>query len=110
MECVRCGGLMVAECYCDLEETGGYDRARCWRCLNCGEVVDPLIDQYRRMHLSRRGRVPQELRRMPRFSRSVGMRVKVKSTTLDCEGNASTLRLALPGVSGQKRSGGNRQG
>ncbi len=81
MECVRCGGLMVAECYSDLEETGGYDRARCWRCLNCGEVVDALIDHHR----------------------SVGMRVKVNSTILDCEGNASTLRLALPGFSVQKR-------
>lgn len=42
-DCRRCGGLMVQEHCTDLlDDTGQLDfRAR--RCVQCGEVVDPVI-------------------------------------------------------------------
>jgi hypothetical protein len=40
--CPRCSGLMVAE-WC--EDLSGY---RAQRCLQCGEVIDPVILQNRR--------------------------------------------------------------
>lgn len=44
MTCRRCDGLMVQERYDDLElgSAAGYD-VSAWRCLNCGDIVDPVI-------------------------------------------------------------------
>jgi RNase P subunit RPR2 len=43
MTCQRCDGLMVRERYDNLElDSAGFEIS-CWRCLNCGEIVDPLI-------------------------------------------------------------------
>jgi NAD-dependent SIR2 family protein deacetylase len=35
--CTRCGGLMVSAFYADL------DTQRATRCVQCGEMVDPMI-------------------------------------------------------------------
>ena len=48
MSCMRCGGVMVEE-----EFSNGADGAvpwwyRGWRCLFCGDVIDPLILRHRR--------------------------------------------------------------
>lgn len=43
MTCERCHGLMVMEQICDYYEIGG---DRCFggcRCLQCGEITDPVI-------------------------------------------------------------------
>jgi ribosomal protein S27AE len=41
--CARCGGLMVSEWCIDLlDDTGGIDFAA-RRCVQCGELVDPVI-------------------------------------------------------------------
>jgi formate dehydrogenase maturation protein FdhE len=40
--CPRCGGLMVAEWCQDLSDYSGQ------RCVQCGEVIDPVILQNRR--------------------------------------------------------------
>jgi len=47
-ECHRCGGLMVREFCTDLlSSTGELDFVSC-RCVQCGEVVDPVILQNRK--------------------------------------------------------------
>ena len=44
--CHRCGGLMVPE---SVHELGSYD----WRCVSCGERIDPVILEHRRPELAR---------------------------------------------------------
>ena len=41
--CHRCGGLMVPE---KVFELGAFD----WRCVSCGERVDPVILAHREAH------------------------------------------------------------
>ncbi len=41
--CHRCGGLMVPE---KVFETGSFD----WRCVSCGERIDPVILSHRQAH------------------------------------------------------------
>ncbi|TAJ25555.1 MAG: hypothetical protein EPO64_07975 [Nitrospirae bacterium] len=41
VHCDRCGGLMVWECLSDLDIDG-------WRCVVCGDFVDPIILAHRR--------------------------------------------------------------
>ena len=49
MTCTRCRGLMVGE-YCqDLLESG-HSRMWAWRCIGCGNIVDPLILKNRSSH------------------------------------------------------------
>jgi hypothetical protein len=44
MKCIRCGGAMIYERFYGLtEEFGGF------KCVICGEVIDPLILQNRQM-------------------------------------------------------------
>jgi RNase P subunit RPR2 len=48
MACQRCNGLMVRERYDDLKlGSAGYE-VFAWRCLNCGEIVDPVIAAHHR--------------------------------------------------------------
>ena len=44
--CHRCGGLMVAE---QVFETASFD----WRCVSCGERIDPVILAHRKQDLPR---------------------------------------------------------
>lgn len=45
--CSRCGGLLVAEeCVDHLDDTGRL-RFQALRCVQCGELVDPLILRHR---------------------------------------------------------------
>ncbi len=74
MECTRCHGLMVAECDRDMGETSGYDWMRCWRCLNCGEVIDPLIVLFRGLSKSHPSRLPQVVKNRARLSHSSATR------------------------------------
>ena len=45
--CARCGGLLVAEYYMDLQDDTGQIGLTAWRCTSCGEVIDPTILQNR---------------------------------------------------------------
>ena len=48
MTCPRCAGLMVREQYDNLEfDSAGYEISG-WRCLNCGAIVDALIETHHR--------------------------------------------------------------
>ncbi len=44
--CHRCGGLMVSE---KVFELGSFD----WRCVSCGERVDPVILAHRKAYRSK---------------------------------------------------------
>ena len=46
MQCVRCHGRMVTDYFIDMENSGELWMPG-WRCLVCGEVVDPLIMKHR---------------------------------------------------------------
>lgn len=46
-DCARCGGLMVVEHYIDLQDDTGQIGLTAWRCMSCGEVIDPVILQNR---------------------------------------------------------------
>lgn len=41
--CFRCGGLMVGDSYMDLMDRHSQADCRASRCVQCGEVVDPVI-------------------------------------------------------------------
>jgi hypothetical protein len=49
--CSRCGGLMVIEQGFDLLDRGGHFDVRAWRCVQCGEFIDPVILQNRQRSL-----------------------------------------------------------
>ncbi len=46
MQCTRCQGTMVIDYFLDMEESGEVWMPG-WRCLMCGEVIDPLILKHR---------------------------------------------------------------
>jgi len=45
--CTRCGGLMVDDSYMDILNNVGELKFAAKRCVQCGEVVDPVILQNR---------------------------------------------------------------
>ena len=47
--CPRCGGLMSAERFSDFRDQTGQFHFSGWRCLACGEVLDPVILANRRL-------------------------------------------------------------
>lgn len=47
MNCRRCQGLMIRDIAYDLFDT--YIHSQVWRCICCGEVLDPLIARNRMM-------------------------------------------------------------
>lgn len=48
MECRRCRGYMVANALIDLRDDAGRIGFSTWRCISCGEIVDPVILRNRR--------------------------------------------------------------
>ena len=47
MECMRCDGRMIEEQYITIRSDSV--RFQGWRCLNCGDVMDAVIHQHRRL-------------------------------------------------------------
>jgi uncharacterized Zn finger protein len=43
MHCPRCGGMMVSEFVSDLHNVWQEDQTDMWRCVSCGEMIDPLV-------------------------------------------------------------------
>lgn len=43
MNCPRCDNLMVTDRYEDLWDETGTLTFWAWRCITCGEVIDPII-------------------------------------------------------------------
>ena len=49
--CLRCGGLMVPEQCFDLRSDNGQLDFTAKRCVQCGDLVDPVILRNRRLRL-----------------------------------------------------------
>jgi hypothetical protein len=47
MRCVRCDSLMVADNLIDMQESSIPMGMKGWRCVSCGNIVDPLIQRHR---------------------------------------------------------------
>ncbi len=47
MKCTRCHGLMVSDHLLDIKETMGSMWVKSWRCVACGNIVDPVIEKHR---------------------------------------------------------------
>ena len=43
MACRRCRGLTVVDHFIDMQDDGGHLWLSVWRCVNCGDVVEPGI-------------------------------------------------------------------
>lgn len=50
MTCRRCQGCMARDHFLDLQESGGEWWMEGWRCINCGHVFDPVVEQNRQLH------------------------------------------------------------
>lgn len=48
MTCRRCRGCMIRDHFVDLMESGGEWWTASWRCINCGYVLDPVLEKNRR--------------------------------------------------------------
>ena len=48
MMCQRCQGLMVSVTLEDTESTVMHEPTLGWRCVLCGEILDPIIAQHRK--------------------------------------------------------------
>ncbi|MFO0775963.1 MAG: hypothetical protein U0172_14990 [Nitrospiraceae bacterium] len=47
MKCSRCKGTMVHDHLLDIKETMGPMWIHGWRCVACGNIVDPVIEKHR---------------------------------------------------------------
>ena len=52
MHCTRCEGLMVPDDLIDIQESSIPMWMKGWRCLSCGNIVDPLIQRHRMIQRS----------------------------------------------------------
>jgi uncharacterized Zn finger protein len=46
-KCTRCQGLMVEDHFLDFQGTAGHMWTTSYRCMNCGNVHDSIIEQHR---------------------------------------------------------------
>ena len=53
MTCPRCQGFMVSDLFLDLAETQGM-WMKAARCMNCGYVMDPVMERNRQQAISMR--------------------------------------------------------
>jgi hypothetical protein len=61
---------MVIDHFIDMEESGGL-WLRGWRCVTCGEVVDPMIMRHRLLSRSRFSRIVEAVTGKQRRARDV---------------------------------------
>ena len=47
MQCARCDGFMVSDNLIDMKESSISMWMKGWRCVSCGNIVDPLILKHR---------------------------------------------------------------
>lgn len=57
MACRRCRGLTVVDHFIDMQDDRGHLWLCAWRCVNCGDVVEPGILRNRRAKRSFMGRL-----------------------------------------------------
>ncbi len=54
MHCTRCQGHMTCDHLVDMQESGGEWWANSWRCINCGYMLDPVLERNRQKSLAMR--------------------------------------------------------
>jgi len=65
MKCGRCAGVLVSENFMDILDETGEIQCEGWRCINCGDITDHLIQYHRQFGVAvsidrtRRRRVPR---------------------------------------------------
>ena len=47
MSCSRCKGCMIEDYLLDMEDSSGPMWLRAWRCMNCGNVFDSVLQHNR---------------------------------------------------------------
>ena len=52
--CARCGGFLVPVKYSELAHDTVEQTSRAWKCVSCGDVIDPVIATNRRRSEARR--------------------------------------------------------
>jgi hypothetical protein len=67
MECTRCDGLMVSDHLIDMRESSIPMWMKGWRCVSCGNIVDPLILRHRMIQQAGALRLFEKEAAMPRF-------------------------------------------
>lgn len=50
MDCPRCQGIMVKDMFEDVSDDTGAIHFAGWRCITCGEILDPVISANRQYH------------------------------------------------------------
>lgn len=67
MQCARCEGFMVADHLIDMQESSIPMWRKGWRCVSCGNIVDPLILRHRMIQQAGALRLVEKEAAMPRF-------------------------------------------
>ena len=71
MQCTRCDGLMVSDNLIDIKESSIAMWMKGWRCVSCGNIVDPLIQQHRMIQQTGALRLLETITVMPRLRRTL---------------------------------------
>ena len=50
MRCSRCQGCMIEDYLLDMEDSSGPMWLQAWRCMNCGNVFDSVLEHNRLTH------------------------------------------------------------
>ncbi len=50
MRCSRCQGCMIEDYLLDMEDSSGPMWLQAWRCMNCGNVFDSVLEHNRQAH------------------------------------------------------------
>ena len=50
MTCPRCQGVMIQDMFEDIADDTGAIHFTGWRCVACGEIIDPVIAANRQHH------------------------------------------------------------
>ncbi len=69
MHCVRCDGFMVADNLIDIRESSIPMWMKGWRCVSCGNIVDPLIQKHRMIQQSGATQLIERKTVVPRLRR-----------------------------------------
>jgi hypothetical protein len=69
MHCVRCDGFMVADNLIDIRESSIPMWMKGWRCVSCGNIVDPLIQKHRMIQQSGVTQLIERKTAVPRLRR-----------------------------------------
>ncbi|MBU6432725.1 MAG: hypothetical protein KJS98_05350 [Nitrospirae bacterium] len=65
MGCTRCDGLMVSDDVIGMQESSIPIWMKGWRCLSCGNIIDPLIQRHRMIQRAGASRLLGEEAAMP---------------------------------------------